>query len=30
MRPRLTGFGVIPRAFHDEKESMSPHCGRER
>jgi hypothetical protein len=29
MRQRKIGFGVIPRSFRDEKESISPHCGRE-
>jgi len=29
MRQCGNDFGVIPRKFDDEKESMLPHCSRE-
>jgi hypothetical protein len=29
MRQCGNAFEVIPRSFDDEKESDSPHCGRE-
>jgi hypothetical protein len=29
MRQSAIGSGVIPRLFHDEKETDLPHCGRE-
>jgi hypothetical protein len=29
MRQRGIGFAVIPRLFHDEKETIAPHCGLE-
>ena len=29
MRQRGNDFGVIPRSFHDQKESNLPHCGPE-
>jgi hypothetical protein len=29
MRQRAIRSKVIPRKFHDEKEALLPHCGRE-
>jgi hypothetical protein len=29
MRQCGNDFGVIPRSFHDQKETSLPHCGRE-
>jgi hypothetical protein len=29
MRQCGNDFGVIPRSFHDQKETSLPHCGQE-